>query len=200
MWDKFGGRFLSHSPVGVHHSMYGISWLNSLQVLQVSWEIKEKCRESNFLLGGLALESSSYQIFSCERSSTHRGIKFWWGFAACGVCLDSLGTAPCCPSDPFNKAETWGGCWKTSDGASFDVQLSHYPLTSEAKHQEQCCLCITTSSPLFPAQHMGYCQPLSKGLNSLIMFLIAVDTQVKLKMDGRVAAPRKIRSSANLGV
>lgn len=52
------------------------SWLNSLQVLQVSWEIKEKYIESNFLLG-LALESPWYQIFSCERSSTQRGMKFW---------------------------------------------------------------------------------------------------------------------------
>lgn len=89
-----------------------------------------------------------------------------------GACLDTLGTVPCCPPEPFNRAEIWGGHGQASDGASLDVQLSHYQLTSEARHQEQCCLCISTSSPRFPAQHTV--NPFPRD-SILILFLVSVD-------------------------
>lgn len=68
-----------------------------------------------------------------------------WSSAAAthGVCLDALGAVPHCPPELFNRAETWGGHWKASDGASLGVQLSHSQLTSEARHQQQCCLCFS---------------------------------------------------------
>lgn len=52
---------------------------------------------------------------------------------------------------------------------------SSHTTSSPQKHQEQCCLCITTSSTQLPAQHIGYWQPLSKGLNSFTLFLMSVD-------------------------
>lgn len=108
-------EILSHHPTRVHHFPCGISWLNSLWVLQVSWETKEKYIQSDLLPEGLA------RVIPSPRGGSNSG-----GGRTCGLLEWPWSNFPALLQT--SPALRGSGIWEVSrDCVSSDVFSSILP-------------------------------------------------------------------------